>query len=144
MELALADWPCEAIGDRIAPYAHEGEKTGLQSLLTSAIGDYCAEQPSSVLYLLPTEPTAVALLSTTSSRLDSSPTLQGRLMSPAVAGMTATPCCTGFGLDVLKVVAGKAPRNLRRHDCRVLLIDEADAIAVSAEGDPIRSQSAGP
>jgi hypothetical protein len=32
----------------------------------------------------------------------------------------------------LKIVAGKAPRNLRRHTVRVLLIDEADAIEVSA------------
>jgi phage terminase large subunit GpA-like protein len=37
----------------------------------------------------------------------------------------------------LKVVAGKAPRNLRRHTARILLVDEADAIEASAEGDPI-------
>jgi phage terminase large subunit GpA-like protein len=37
----------------------------------------------------------------------------------------------------LKIVAGKAPRNLRRHTCRILLVDEADAIEASAEGDPI-------
>lgn len=37
----------------------------------------------------------------------------------------------------LKIVAGKAPRNLRRHTAKILLIDEADAIEVSAEGDPI-------
>ena len=38
----------------------------------------------------------------------------------------------------LKVVAAKAPRNLRRHTARILLIDEADAMEPTAEGDPIR------
>jgi phage terminase large subunit GpA-like protein len=38
----------------------------------------------------------------------------------------------------LKVVAARAPRNLRRHTARVLLIDEADAMEIGAEGSPIR------
>jgi phage terminase large subunit GpA-like protein len=38
----------------------------------------------------------------------------------------------------LKVVAARAPRNLRRHTCRILLIDEADAMETTAEGNPIR------
>jgi phage terminase large subunit GpA-like protein len=37
----------------------------------------------------------------------------------------------------LKVVAAKAPRNLRRHSARVLLVDEADACEIGAEGNPI-------
>ena len=37
----------------------------------------------------------------------------------------------------LKCVAGKSPRNMRRHTARVLMIDEVDAIEVSAEGDPV-------
>ena len=32
------------------------------------------------------------------------------------------------------MVAGKAPRNLRRHTARILMVDEADAIEVSTEG----------
>ena len=39
----------------------------------------------------------------------------------------------------LKVVAGKAPRNFRRHTARILLVDEVDAIEASAEGDPVDS-----
>jgi len=38
----------------------------------------------------------------------------------------------------LKIVASKAPRNLRRHTARVLIVDEADAMEVGAEGNPIR------
>ena len=40
-------------------------------------------------------------------------------------------------MAALKCVAGKAPRNMRRHTARILMIDECDAIEVSAEGDPI-------
>ena len=39
----------------------------------------------------------------------------------------------------LKVVAGKAPRNFRRHTARILLVDEVDAIEASAEGDSVDS-----
>ena len=38
----------------------------------------------------------------------------------------------------MKIVAAKAPRNLRRHTARVLMVDEADACETGAEGNPIR------
>jgi phage terminase large subunit GpA-like protein len=38
----------------------------------------------------------------------------------------------------LKIVAAKAPRNLRRHTVRVLFCDEVDAMEVGAEGSPLR------
>ena len=139
-------WPwqrglAEAIGDpnieRIT--LMKATRLGFSALLTSAIGYYCAEQPSSVLYLLPTEADCRGfVVDDVEPLFDSSPTLQGRLMSPAVARHDRnTMLHRLWPGGSLKVVAGKAPRNLRRHDCRVLLIDEADAIAVSAEGDPI-------
>lgn len=37
----------------------------------------------------------------------------------------------------LRIVAGKAPRNLRRMNVRVLLVDECDALEPSNEGDPL-------
>jgi phage terminase large subunit GpA-like protein len=37
----------------------------------------------------------------------------------------------------LKILAARAPRNLRMHDAKVLLIDEADAMEITVEGDPI-------
>jgi len=71
---------------------------------------------------------------------DSSPALRGRLSTPKQGSDRTnrnTLCHRLFKGGSLKVVAGKAPRNLRRHTARILLIDEADAIEVSAEGDPI-------
>jgi phage terminase large subunit GpA-like protein len=43
-----------------------------------------------------------------------------------------------FPGGALKVVAARSPRNLRRHTARILIVDEADACEVGAEGDPIR------
>ena len=71
---------------------------------------------------------------------DSSPALRGRLSAPKQGSDRInrnTLCHRLFKGGSLKIVAGKAPRNLRRHTARVLLIDEADAIEVSAEGDPV-------
>jgi phage terminase large subunit GpA-like protein len=42
-----------------------------------------------------------------------------------------------FAGGSLKIVAAKAPRNLRRHTVRALFIDEADAMMVGAEGSPL-------
>ena len=42
-----------------------------------------------------------------------------------------------FAGGSLKVVAAKAPRNLRRHTARVLLVDEADAMVPGPEGSPL-------
>jgi phage terminase large subunit GpA-like protein len=38
----------------------------------------------------------------------------------------------------LKVVAARAPRNLRRHTVKILLCDEIDAYEIGAEGNPTR------
>ena len=68
---------------------------------------------------------------------DASPILQWRLATPSLARRDRnTMLHRLWPGGSLKCVAGKAPRNLRRHTARVLMIDEADAIEVSAEDDP--------
>jgi hypothetical protein len=70
---------------------------------------------------------------------DTSPKLRKRLTGPSKGGDRInrnTLTHRLFRGGDLKVVAGKAPRNLRRHTARILLVDEADAIEASAEGDP--------
>lgn len=37
----------------------------------------------------------------------------------------------------LKIIAAKSPRNLRRHNVRILLMDEVDAMEAGVEGSPI-------
>src|SRR5438309_7514229 len=37
----------------------------------------------------------------------------------------------------LKILSARAPRNLSRHDCRLLLCDEVDRYEVTTEGDAL-------
>lgn len=75
---------------------------------------------------------------------DLEPTFQA---SPALRGVLSREVDHGedrstilhrlFPGGSLKVVASRSPRNLRRHTARVLFVDEADAMEVTAEGAPI-------
>jgi phage terminase large subunit GpA-like protein len=114
-------------------------RLGFSSLLTSAIGYYCVERPSPILYLLPTEADCRGyIVDDVEPLFDASPVLVGKLASPSIARRDRnTMLHRLFPGGSLKCVAGKAPRNLRRHTARILMVDEADAIDVSAEGDPI-------
>jgi phage terminase large subunit GpA-like protein len=115
-------------------------RVGFSALLTAAIAYHVVHDPCPILCLLPTESDCRDfLVSDIEPLFDASPALQGRLPTPTTAGRSSrnTLLHRIFPAGNLKVVAGKAPRNLRRHTCRLLMIDEADAIAVSAEGDPI-------
>ncbi len=138
-------WPWQrGIADAITDPAIErltmmkAARLGFSSLLTSAIGYYAVEQPASVLYLLPTEADCRGfIVDDVEPLFDASPVLQGRLASPALARRDRnTMLHRLWNGGSLKCVAGKAPRNLRRHTAKILMVDEVDAIEVSAEGDP--------
>ena len=68
---------------------------------------------------------------------DASPVLRGPLGGRG-GRRTEHAARRRFAGGSLKIVAAKAPRNLRRHTARVLIVDEADAMEVGAEGNPIR------
>ena len=61
-----------------------------------------------------------------------------RLSADVDEGERNTLLSRRFPGGSLKIVAAKAPRNLRRHTARVLIVDEADACEIGAEGNPIR------
>ena len=116
-------------------------RVGFTTLLTSAVASFVANDPAPILYLLPTESDCRDY---TVSDLEP---IFGA--TPAVA--TALSGATASGDDIdrntlmsrrfpggsLKIVAAKSPRNLRRHNVRVLMIDEADGMEATAEGSPI-------
>jgi phage terminase large subunit GpA-like protein len=115
-------------------------RVGFTALLTSAIAYHVVRDPGPILCLLPTEADCRDfLVSDVEPLFEASPALAGRLPTPTTAGRSSrnTLLHRIYPGGSLKCVAGKAPRNLRRHTCRILMIDEADAIEVSAEGDPI-------
>lgn len=110
-------------------------RLGFTTLLSAALASFAANEPSPILALLPTESDARDyMVSDLEPIFDASPALAG-LMSPD--GDRNTLLSRRFPGGSLKLVAAKAPRNLRRHNVRVLLVDEADAMLPGSEGSPI-------
>lgn len=113
-------------------------RVGLSTLITAAIGSYVANEPSPILMLLPTEADARDyVVSDLEPIFAASPTLRGLLSAEADEDGRNTLLSRRFSGGSLKIVAAKSPRNLRRHNVRILLIDEADAMEAGAEGSPI-------
>lgn len=115
-------------------------RVGFTTLITSALAGSVANYPSPILCLLPTEADCRDyMVSDIEPIFSASPALTGLLQrgSDEEAGNRDTLLYRRFPGGSLKVVAAKAPRNLRRHNVRVLLCDEVDGMENGAEGSPI-------
>lgn len=137
-------WPFQRdIADAISDPAIErvslvkSVRVGLSTLLTATVGSFVANEPSPILLLLPTESDCRDyVVSDLDPIFGASPTLAG-LLKAEMEGGRNTLLSRRFHGGSLKIVAARSPRNLRRHNVRVLLIDEADAMEATAEGSPI-------
>ena len=112
----------------------------LRRVLTGAIGGFVANEPCPVLCLLPTEADARDyVVSDIEPIFQATPALSAARSATTWKRASATRSCIA-ALPAVRsnVVAAKAPRNLRRHTARVLMVDEADACETGAEGNPIR------
>jgi phage terminase large subunit GpA-like protein len=113
-------------------------RVGFTTLLTATIGSFVANEPSPILVLLPTEADARDyVVSDIEPIFEASAPLRGMLAYDE-EGERNTLLSRRFPGGALKIVAARAPRNLRRHTARILLVDEADAMEATAEGNPIR------
>src|SRR5262245_44487952 len=113
-------------------------RVGFTTLLTGAIASYCANDPAPILALLPTESDCRDyVVSDLEPIFAASPAVRGLLEADQDDGARNTLASRRFPGGSLKIVASKAPRNLRRHTSRVLLVDEADAMVPGPEGSPI-------
>ncbi|MFS2326552.1 phage terminase large subunit family protein [Brucella sp. H1_1004] len=113
-------------------------RVGFTTLLTSAMASFCSNDPSPILSLLPTEADCRDyMVSDVEPIFDASPDLQGLLTGDVDEGGRNTLLSRRFPGGFLKVIAAKAPRNLRRHNVRILFIDEADGMSATKEGSPI-------
>jgi phage terminase large subunit GpA-like protein len=113
-------------------------RLGFTTLLTGALGSYVANEPAPILALLPTEADCRDyVVSDVEPIFEASPALKGLLEADTEEGGRNTLMHRRFPGGSLKVVAAKAPRNLRRHNVRILFIDEADAMEPGAEGSSI-------
>ncbi|MBS7545732.1 phage terminase large subunit family protein [Ancylobacter oerskovii] len=113
-------------------------RVGFTTLLTGALASFVANEPAPVLALLPAEADCRDyMVSDIEPTFAASPVLAGLLSADAAEGGRNTLLSRRFPGGSLKVVAAKAPRNLRRHNARLLFIDEADAMLPGPEGAPI-------
>ena len=113
-------------------------RVGLSTMIVSAIGHFIVNDPSQILLLLPTESDARdSVVSDVEPIFAATPALGDALSADVEEGERNTLLSCRFAGGSLKVVAARAPRNLRRHTARILIIDEADACENTAEGDPV-------
>jgi len=113
-------------------------RVGFSTLLTGALASYVANEPSPILVLLPTEADCRDyVVSDIEPIFEATPALAGLLSAEADESGRNTLLSRRFAGGSLKIVAAKAPRNLRRHNVRVLLMDEVDGMHATAEGSPL-------
>ena len=138
-------WPYQVgIADAISDPAIERitivkpTRVGFTTLLTGALANYIANEPAPIMVLLPTESDCRDyMVSDVEPIFEATPALRGLVSAEADESGRNTLLSRRFAGGSLKVIAAKSPRNLRRHNIRILLIDEADAMEVGAEGSAI-------
>ena len=138
-------WPfqreiADAIGDPLVERVTlvKPVRVGFTTLLTSAVASFVANEPAPILCLLPAEADCRDyVVSDIEPIFAASKAVADALADDREEGERNTLLSRRFPGGSLKVVAAKAPRNLRRHNVRVLFIDEADAMEASSEGSPI-------
>lgn len=142
---AVRLWPfqrgiADAIGDPMIERVTvvKSARVGYTTLLTGAIGAYVANDPSPVLAVLPTESDCRDyMVSDLEPIFAASPTLADALSDERDEAGRNTLLSKRFPGGSLKLVAAKSPRNLRRHNARVLIVDEADGMTGTPEGAPL-------
>lgn len=113
-------------------------RVGFTTLLSGAIASFVANEPSPILALLPTEADCRDyMVSDLEPIFDAMPAVAGLMTGEADESGRNTLLSRRFPGGSLKVVAAKSPRNLRRHNVRVLLMDEVDGMESTAEGSPL-------
>jgi phage terminase large subunit GpA-like protein len=138
-------WPfqrgiAEAIGDPAIERVTlvKPVRVGFTTLLTAALAGHVANDPAPILCLLPTEADCRDyVVSDLEPTFAASPVVARALAEDREGAERDTILSRRFPGGSLKIVAARAPRNLRRHTARILFVDEADAMEATPEGSPI-------
>ena len=113
-------------------------RVGYTTLLTGALASFVANDPAPILVVLPTDGDCRDyMVSDIEPTFEASPSLSNLISADSAEAGRNTLHSRRFPGGSLKLVGAQAPRNLRRHNAKVLLIDEVDGMAVTKEGDPV-------
>ena len=130
----------DAIGDPTIPRVTVKKcvRVGYTTILVGAIAGHVVNEPAPIMVLLPTDDSCRDfVVSDLEPIFDSSEVVAGILSTESDETGRNTMMYRRFPGGSLKIKAARSPRNLRAHTVRVLLIDEEDAIEVTAEGDAL-------
>lgn len=109
-------------------------RIGYTTLLVGLVGAHVLNEPAPILFVLPTEDDCRQfVVSNVEPTFEVSPNLAGAMVADQ-GEKRNTLLSRRFPGGSLKVVAAKAPRNLRGHNARILIIDEADGMEPTREG----------
>jgi phage terminase large subunit GpA-like protein len=139
-------WPFQrGIADAMTDVRYEritlvkATRLGFSTLLTGLVASYAVNDPSPILFLLPTSDDCRDYVT---SELDpifaASPVLRDALKPDPGEADRNVMLSRRFKGGFLKIIPARAPRNLRRHTAKVVLLDELDGFEVTAEGNPLK------
>ncbi|MGQ3674021.1 phage terminase large subunit family protein [Xanthobacter sp. TB0139] len=113
-------------------------RVGYTTLLVGLLGSHVVNDPAPVLFVLPTEDDCRTFtVGNLEPTFGETPMLAGTLVGEPGAQNRNTLLQRRFPGGSLKLVAAKAPRNLRMHNTRILVMDEVDGMELTAEGSPV-------
>lgn len=114
-------------------------RIGYTMTLSGVIGSFVANDPCSVLCVLPAEADCRNfVVSELEPIFEATPALAGLISGEGKESGRNTILSRRFPGGSLKVVAAKSPRNLRAHTARVLILDEIDGMEIGVEGNPVK------
>lgn len=129
----------DAIGDPLIERVTlvKSVRIGFTMLLTSAVASFVANDPAPILCLLPTDDDCRDYMVSDIEPTFAASKIVEKALSEDLSGRD-TMMSRRFPGGFLKVVAARSPRNLRRHNVRVLFMDEVDGMENSkTEGSPL-------
>jgi phage terminase large subunit GpA-like protein len=141
----LRNWPymreiLDVMGDDEHEYVSiiKSVRLGYTKGIVFAIAASAATDPCPIILLMPTDEHARGVaVDEIEPVFDASPTIRDLLQKGRNDGRNTILRKSLAGGGSIKILSARAPAKLRRHDCKLLYIDEADAMEITAEGDPI-------
>jgi phage terminase large subunit GpA-like protein len=113
-------------------------RLGYSTLLAAFIAYHVENDPAPILAVQPTESDCRGwMVDDLEPIFGASPRLRNLLGVEHDPTGRSTILSRRFPGGSLKLIAAKAPRNLRRHNARILVLDEIDGMESGAEGSPI-------